>query len=138
MPEFEIIDHTADVGLLAYGSTRKEVFINAAAGMVSLITDPEKVNPVCQREIALDADDYEDLLVVWLNELLYLFDAENLIFSRFEITSLNHDSLSAIVQGEKIDLARHEIKTQVKAATYHQIKLNSEEEGFSARIIFDI
>ncbi len=138
MPGFEFIDHTADVGLVAYGSTRKEVFINAAAGMVSLITDPEKVIPSYQREIALDADDYADLLIAWLNELLYLFDAENLIFSQFEITRLTPNSLTATVSGEKIDLARHEIKTQVKAATYHQIKLNPEKEGFSARIILDI
>ncbi len=138
MPEFEFIDHTADVGLVAYGATREEVFINAAAGMVNLITDPEKIAPSLQREINLDADDYADLLVAWLNELLYLFDAENLIFSRFDITRLTPNSLAATVSGEKIDLARHEIKTQVKAATYHQIKLETGAENFSARIILDI
>ena len=62
MTKFEIIDHTADVGLVAYGSTRKEVFINAAAGMFSLIVDPGKVAGTQQQEIALDADDYEELL----------------------------------------------------------------------------
>ncbi len=138
MTKFEIIDHTADVGLVVYGSTRKEVFINAAIGMFSLIVDPGKVSGTQQLEITLDADDYEELLVAWLNELLYLFDAENFIFSQFEISRLNSDSLTAIAYGEKIDLSRHEIKTQIKAATYHQLKLKTEDEGFSAQIILDV
>ena len=138
MTKFEIIDHTADVGLVVYGSTRKEVFINAAIGMFSLIVDSGKVSGTQQQEISLDADDYEELLVAWLNELLYLFDAENLIFSQFEISRLNSDSLTAIAYGEKIDLSRHEIKTQIKAATYHQLKLKTEDEGFSAQIILDV
>ena len=138
MTKFEIIDHTADVGLVVYGSTRKEVFINAAIGMFSLIVDPGKVSGTQQLEITLDADYYEELLVAWLNELLYLFDAENFIFSQFEISRLNSDSLTAIAYGEKIDLSRHEIKTQIKAATYHQLKLKTEGEGFSAQIILDV
>ncbi len=138
MPKFEILDHTADARLIAYGDSRKGVFINAAIGMFSLIIDPVEVAGIDRYEIAVDADDYEELLITWLNELLYLFDAENLVFSRFEITRLNHDSLAAVAFGDVIDLSRHEIQTAVKAATYHQLHFVKGDNGFSAQIIFDI
>ena len=138
MSKFEIIDHTADVGLIAYGSTRKEVFINAAIGMFSLITDLEKVIDSRQQEIIAEADDHEELLATWLNELLYLFDAENFVFCQFEITRLNHDRLTAIAHGERIDLSRHELRTSVKAVTYHQLKIKKENGSFSTKIIFDV
>lgn len=138
MADYEFIDHTADAGLIAYGATREEVFINAAKGMFSLIIDPLDVGSSHQQEISLYAEDYEELLVTWLNELLYLLEAENLVFSKYEITSLSHDSLNATVFGEEIDLSRHTIKTQVKAATYHQIKMKKEGDGYNARVILDI
>ena len=137
MQNFEIIDHTADVGIVAYGDSVEEVFINAAYGMFSLIADLEKVAEVIRHEIVAEAPDQEELLVTWLNELLYLFDADNLIFSRFEISDLGKDRLRAIAYGEKVDPARHDLKTQVKAATYHLLKL---EKGnrFRAQVILDI
>jgi len=138
MQGYEFIDHTADVGIVARGKTIEDVFINAARGMVSLIVDPESVSEKVRREIAVEGADREELLVSWLNELLYLFDAESLVFSRFEITSLSETSLKGAAYGEKVDPARHEIKTQVKAATYHQLKIEKESGGFRGRVIFDI
>ena len=138
MKKFEIVDHTADVGLIAYGATREDVFINAATGMFSLITDLDRTNPSHRQEISIVADDFEELLITWLNELLYYFDAENLIFCRFEIVLLNRERLEGVAWGETVDLSRHEIKTAIKAATYHQIRFRKEEGGYSARIILDI
>jgi len=137
MQNFEIIDHTADVGIVAYGDSVEEVFINAAYGMFSLIADLEKVAEVIRHEIVAEAPDQEELLVTWLNELLYLFDADNLIFSRFEIVGLGQEHLRAIAYGEKADPLRHNLKTQVKAATYHLLKLEK-GDGFRAQIILDI
>ena len=137
MPEYEIIDHTADVGIIARGDSVRDVFINAAHGMFSLIADLDMVVEVDSQEITVEAPDQEELLVTWLNELLYLFDAENLIFSRFEITHLGKEKLEAIAYGEKVDPARHNLKTQVKAATYPMLKLR-EEDGFRAHIILDV
>ncbi len=138
MQKYEFIDHTADAGLVVYGASRKDIFINAAIGMFSLITDSKEVADIEKYEIAVDADDYEELLVTWLNELLYLFDAENLVFSRFEIIRLNHDSLVAVAFGEAIDFSRHEIKTAIKAATYHQLNFTRSDTGFSAQVILDV
>jgi len=138
MPDFEIIDHTADIGIAVYGHTIEEIFVNAAQGMFSLIADLGQVVANIPREISVYAEDHEELLVTWLNELLYLCDAENLIFNHFEISHLERDRLTAIAYGEKIDPLRHGLKTQVKAATYYHLKLQKSEDGFKAQIIFDI
>lgn len=138
MERYRIIDHTADIGLEIYGKTREEVFINAASGLFSLITNPDRVAADQQQKIGLDAPDYDELLVAWLNELLYYFDAEGLLFSRFEIERLTRERLVGRAYGEKLDRSRHEINTVIKAATYHQLKLEATDEGFQARIILDI
>lgn len=138
MKNFEIIDHTADVGILAYGESLEEVFANAACGMTSIIADVETVNEAVKRDISADALDQDELLVTWLNELLYLFDAEFLLFSRFEIHQLTKQYIRASAYGEKVDPQRHNLKTHVKSATYHLLKLEEKEDGFQAQVIFDI
>ena len=85
MTRFEIIDHTADVGIVACGSDLKEAFANIAYGMFSLIAELEGAGEGFCREIDLQAPDQETLLVDWLNELLYIFDVDHVIFSKFEI-----------------------------------------------------
>ena len=137
MERFSVIDHTADIGLVAYGESVEDIFINAAYGMFSLIGDLEKVTETMSREVFSEALNQEELLVTWLNELLYLSDAENLIFSRFEIVDLGQDHLKAIAYGEKVDPLRHNLKTQVKAATYHLLKLEA-VDGFKSQIILEV
>jgi len=134
--EFEILEHTADVGIIAYGSNIKEAFVSAAKGMSSLIAEPGDVKEVEHRDIELTAADRESLLVAWLNELIYLFDVENILFKRFDITRLSETHLKAKAYGEKVDISRHAIKTGIKAATYHM--LNIEKDGSSIRVLFDI
>jgi len=134
---FEVIDHTADVGIIAYGGDLKEAFANAAYGMFSLIADLEGVSEMVCRDIDVQAPDQEALLVAWLNELLYLFDVDHIIFSKFEITGLSTNRLQAKVCGEKIDTSRHELKTAVKAATYHMLKVEK-GNGVKVQVILDI
>jgi SHS2 domain-containing protein len=134
---FEVIDHTADVGIVAYGKDLKEAFANAAFGMFSLIANLEKVRGSISREIDVQSTDQEALLVDWLNELLYLFDVEHIIFKRFEITALSQKKLKAKVYGEKIDTSRHQLKTAVKAATYHMLKIEK-NKGVRVQFILDI
>lgn len=138
MKKFEIIDHTADVGIIAHGNSVEEVFINAAHGMFSQIGDLGKVAEVIRHEIVAEAADQEELLVSWLNELLYLFDAEQLIFSRFEIIDLGDECIKAIAYGEKVDPSRHNLKTQIKAATYHLLKIEKEGDRLRAQVILDV
>ncbi len=135
--DFEIVNHTADVGIIAYGADIKQAFANAARALFSLITELDDVAEVLHRDIELIALDQEGLLVEWLNELIYLFDVENIIFRRFEITELNNTQLKARSYGEKVDSSKHKLKTGVKAATYHMLKVNK-GDGCKVQVLFDI
>ena len=135
--DFEIINHTADVGIIAYGADISQAFANAARALFSLITELDDVDEVLYRDIELAAPDQESLLVEWLNELIYLFDAENIIFKRFDITQLSNTQLKARSYGEKVDSSKHRLKTGVKAATYHMLKVD-QDDGGKVQVLFDI
>ena len=135
--KFEIIDHTADIGIRAYGTSMNEAFANAAEGLFSLITELEDVEEVTHRDIELTATDQESLLVGWLNELIYLFDVENIIFKRFDITQLSNTHLKAGSYGNKVGSSRHKLKMGVKAATYHMLKVDK-SNGSMVQVLFDI
>ncbi len=131
MGDFQLIDHTADVGIIATGEDMAEAFAQAAQGMFSVMVEPEDVAEVEQRTVDVEAPDREALLVKWLNELLYLFDAEGLVFKRFDIQAIADTSLKATCWGERTDPKKHRFKTGVKAATYHMLQV---EVGKKARI----
>jgi len=133
---FEVVDHTADIGIAAYGADLKEAFANAAYALFSLMVDLNGVGDASCHEVEVTAEDRAELLVAWLNELIYLFEVENVLFKRFEIGELNETRLRASCYGEKIDLERHKIKVGVKAATYHMLKVE-EGDGFRVQVLFD-
>ncbi len=135
--DFEIVDHTADVGVIAYGADIRQAFANAARALFSLITELDDVAEFLHRDIELTAPDQESLLVAWLNELIYLFDTENIVFKRFTITKLNNRQLKARSYGEKVDSSKHRLKTGVKAATYHMLKVDK-GNGCKVQVLFDI
>ncbi len=134
---FEIVDHTADVGIIAYGADLNQAFANAARALFSLITELDDVEEFLHRDIELTAPDEESLLVEWLNELIYLFDTENIVFKRFDVTKLNNTQLKARSYGEKVDSSKHRLKTGVKAATYHMLKVDK-GDGYKVQVLFDI
>lgn len=135
---FETFDHTADAGIVAYGVNMRQLFTNAAMGLFNLVADTSSIEHKLERQVEIQDSDSENLLVAWLNELIYLFDAEQLLFSDFEIESLSGNCLKATCFGEKFDPAKHRLKTGVKAATYHMLKITTDSNGYRTRIIFDI
>ena len=135
--DFEIINHTADVGIVAYGADMSQAFANAARALFSLITELDDVAEVLHRDVELTAPDEEGLLVEWLNELIYLFDTENILFKRFDIIQLNNTQLKARSYGEKVDKSKHKLKIGVKAATYHMLKVDK-GDGCQVQVLFDI
>jgi len=135
---FEIIDHTADVGIIAYGADIKELFSNAALALFSLITELESVDEKLHLDLEVSSEDRDSLLVEWLNELIYFFDVKHILFNRFDIESLTHNELKATCYGEDFDPMKHKIKMGVKAATYHMLRLDKNGDGYKAQIIFDI
>jgi len=135
--DFETIDHTADIGIIAYGADISQAFANAARALFSLITELDNVEEILHRDIELTAPDEESLLVEWLNQLIYLFDTENIIFKRFDITRLSNTRLKARSYGEKVDSSKHMLKTGVKAATYHMLQVDK-GDGCRVQVLFDI
>jgi SHS2 domain-containing protein len=135
---FEIIEHTADIGIVAYGTDIKQVFANAALGLFNLMADLDNLKESVKRDIELSAEDIEVLLVQWLNELIYISEVEHVLFKRFEINELSNTRLKATCFGEKIKAGQRRLKREIKAATYHMLKLNKENGRYQVRIIFDI
>ena len=134
---FEILDHTADVGISATGQDMAEAFAQAALGMFSVITDLERIQERQGRRLTVTAPDREALLVNWHNDLLYLFETEGLLFARFAIYSISDTHLEAECFGERVDLRRHPLKTGVKAATYHLVLVALNREC-RVRVYLDI
>jgi SHS2 domain-containing protein len=136
MKKFELIEHTADVGLVAYGKTLAEAFANAAYGLFSIIAELDSVTETQSRNIEISEEDWEGLLFEWLNYLIYLFDVEMILFKRFDIMELDGYRLKAVCYGEKYDPSRHHLKTGVKSATYHMLMVDREKN--QVQVIFDI
>jgi len=135
---FEIIDHAADIGIIAYGADVEELFSNAALALFSLITEPERVEEKLHLNLEVSSEDTDSLLIEWLNELIYFFDAKHMLFNRFDIGNVTHNELKATCYGEGFDPMKHKIKIGVKAATYHMLKLDKNGDGYRAQIILDI
>jgi SHS2 domain-containing protein len=132
---YEVLEHTAETGIAAYGRDLPEIFANAARGMFALMTEPSAVRPVGEYEVRLEASDLEALMVDWLTQLLFLHETEEVYFCEFDVEVSDH-RLRAKVRGEKVDSKRHRPKLAVKAVTYHQLEVRP-EEGF-AKVILDV
>jgi SHS2 domain-containing protein len=135
---FEIFDHTADIGIIAYGADFEKLFSNAALALFSLITDLESIQEKLHLDLEVRSEDRDGLLVDWLNELIYCFDSRHTLFNRFDIETLTHTALKATCYGEDFDPSKHKIKIGVKAATYHLLRLDTDESGYKAQVILDI
>jgi SHS2 domain-containing protein len=136
MKRFELIEHTADIGLRAYGKSLEEAFANAAYGMFSIIAELDAVKDMETRRVEINEDNAESLLFEWLNSLLYYFDVEGLIFKRFDVVKFGEGRLVADCFGEKYDASRHRLKTGVKSATYHMLEVDSAKKR--VQVIFDV
>ena len=139
MIPYEIIEHTADVGLKVNGTTLKELFENAASGMFYIVAHKKSsANEHKKIQIKKEVEDFEELLVDWLSELLYIFDSQKILFSNFKILELNNGGVIGEAFGEKIDPSKNTLQTEIKAVTFHDLKIEEDKNGFSCNIIFDV
>ena len=134
MQRFELLEHTADTGLIAYGYDLSEAFANAAYGLFSIMAELDGVREVESRTMTVSAEDVEGLLFNWLNELIYVFEVENRLLKRFDIIEFDERQLKAVCWGEKYNPSRHQLKLGVKSATYHMLKVDKNK----VRVIFDV
>jgi len=138
MKPFRILDISGDVGLTAYGRTEQEAFANAAIGMYSLVADQDAILEKRTLDISVESRSSEGLLVSWLNELIFHFDAYGFIGKRVEVVSFSCNKLTSKVSGEDFDRGRHEGKLLIKAATYHRLRIEKVRETWEIDVIFDI
>ena len=138
MKTYELIDHTADVGVKSYGKNLSETFENAAKAMFDIITDNSEIESIGQYDIKLEAPDLEQLLVDWLSELLYLNSAKNLVFGFFKVEiDEKKKKLSAKIFGEKYNVSKHKIGSEIKAVTYHMLEVRN-KRPYHVQVLFDI
>lgn len=135
---FKLFGTTADVGVESAGKDLKEAFEEQAAGMFSIMTDLESVEPKISFDVEATGNDLESLLVAWLNELLFIYDAKKVFLGSFDIKSFEEGRVKAEVRGEEIDPARHPLKTEVKAVTYHMLEVRQSDDGYVTRVVYDI
>jgi len=138
MQRFETLDISGDAAIRAFGRDLPELFVNAATGMYSLITDVKNIQEKKTLEISAQGSSLEGLLVSFLNELIFHFDTYGFIGKRITILTLDTNSITATISGEEFDLDRHKGKLLIKAATYHRLKVHRKADHWEAEVIFDI
>jgi SHS2 domain-containing protein len=137
--EFEFLEHTSDVGVLARGADREEALIAASHGLVSLLVDPTPFRPLEERFFDAPGPDEAAQIVNWLNEILFFFDTEGMVFVEFAVDSWTSEKITGRAKGERFDAARHEFRTAVKAATYHQFESRATPGGgWELRVFVDV
>lgn len=132
---YKLLEHTADAMVEAYGKDIGERFANAAYAMFDQITDVTKVVPKGELKVVLESDSKEQLLVDFLQELLFLHDAEGLVFSEFDVKT-DGRKLECVARGEKFDETRHPKRSLVKGVTYHGLEFDDKEGSIT--VLFDV
>ncbi len=136
--QYRLIDHTADFGIHVFGRDLKDLFENASLAMSDLITDISEVRGTHKMHFHITGDDWPDLMVNWLREILFFWAGKEQLVKYVEISSLSEYALSARVSYDAYSPERHVIKNEIKAVTYHQIQVGRKGAGWEAKIIFDI
>ncbi|HOC46838.1 MAG: archease [Syntrophorhabdaceae bacterium] len=135
MQKFRVLDHDADIRIEVYGASRNELFENAAKGIFSLLTDPASVRPVTEKKVVANGNG--ELLVNFLNELLFVWDVERFIPVEIAVDFVP-DGVSALLKGEDFDESRHLIRLEMKAVTYHNFSMTRENGTYKATFVIDV
>ena len=141
MKSFELLDHEADVGIKAWGKTVEEAFAHGAQAMFSVMVNLEHITVEREIDVEARAGDLEELFVEWLNELLAQRDLSEMVFSKFEVEIKDESGecvLTGKAKGEQLDHEKHEIRTEVKAATYYGLRSGKESDLYYFQCVLDI
>lgn len=135
---YEQFPHTADIGVRVYGKDMKELFENAAFAMFDLIADLEGLKGSVIKNFKIDAPNRDELLIAWLDELLFVFYTNEIIFYKFDVEYVNENRIEAKAYGRPVAENRNRLKTEIKAATYSGLDIAEAEDGYKVEIIFDV
>jgi len=138
MLKYKNMPHTSDLRIMAWGKTLKELFENAAEGMFSLCFDLGKIRKTEHLEINIEGDEPEEMLINMLREFLFLVNARDMAFKSVSLDADPAEGIRAVASGEKFSEERHERKHEVKAVTYHALKIGKTDEGLRANVVFDV
>lgn len=136
--EFHLLEHPSDLGIEASGPTIREAFEQAALGLMAVIAEMAGLDAVEERRVVVEAQDYGNLLVRWLSEILYLYDGEDYLLKAANIETISPTKLTARLSGEKYQPEKHRLKLDVKAVTYHQLSVKTSDDTATVRVFFDI
>jgi len=136
--KYILIDHTADFGMQVFGSDSQELFTNAALALFDVITEMDVLKGRDSCNIKVSGEDWPDLMINWLRELLYLWNGKAMLVKSVQILTLSESHISAKIYFDAYKPDRHIINTEIKAVTYHQIQVKGSPSGWKAQIIFDI
>ena len=134
---YQLVEHTADVGVLVRADTLEGLFEAGGRAMADLLAGKGRVRGSETVQIVLQAEETELLFREWLSELIYLFDAKGFVGAGFSV-EVTGESLSARVEGETFDPARHETELYIKGVTYHRLKVEEGPDGWEAFVILDV
>jgi SHS2 domain-containing protein len=135
---YEYFEHTADLGIRVRSADLNGLFAEAASALFAAVVDGlETVRPAQQVDVVIGGTELDFLLFDWLRELLYRFDADHLLLAGFDVR-VTDTGLTATVRGEPLDPARHVLSQEVKAITYHGLRVEREGGGWIAEVIVDI
>lgn len=136
---WEFFEHTADIGVRIYGATLPELFVNAARAMYAALGELKKTDTGKQKSIELHAGSVEDLLHDWLAELLFEVEANRALYDEFDIQQVGPRTLRGELRGGLIDFAQSQTNEEIKAVTYHQLRVEQLADGrWRANVIFDV
>ncbi len=137
-PDYSIIDHTADLGITVRGTDIRNLFEEAARSITHLMLRANPAKETKAVKLSITGYDSADLMVRWLGEILYLLEGENKVVIHMEIDSISPSNLNATLKTVPFDPNTDEILYEIKAVTYHQIKVAEKSGHWEARIIFDL
>jgi SHS2 domain-containing protein len=136
---YRIFDHTADLGVEVTAATQEELYAEAAVSLFDLMADTNTVRAEASREVVVEGGDAADLLVNFLRELLNSYNGEGFLMKTCLVQEADSRRLKALLRGERFDPARHSIKKEIKAVTYHQASVEQTADGtWTARVVFDV
>jgi SHS2 domain-containing protein len=139
MKKFEYLDHTADIGIRAYGQDLKDLFENAAEAMLAVTAELDTIDEMMLIEVSVTASTLPDLMLNWLGELNFQHQVEEIFFCRTEIREISPNRLRAVVFGEARNENRHVVLAEIKSVTFHQLQVEQASDGvWTAQVIFDI
>ena len=138
MPRYVLLEHTADIGIKIVADHPRQLFATAADAMFDMITDLSRVEERQRHKVSIEGADWPDLMVNWLRELLFLWSARQMLIKRVRINALSAQHLAADLWYDDYDPVRHVVKEEIKAVTYHQIRVEQGVKGWEAQVIFDV